>query len=99
VVDRLNSFDVAIGHADALSNAGPARVARASGTPGIDLEDVDLFLPDGRRIVETKHLVLAEGENVALSGPSGSGKSTLFRAIAGSGPLARAAFTFLRASA
>ena len=86
VVDRLNSFDVAIGHADALSNAGPARVARASGTHGIDLEDVDLFLPDGRRIVETKHLVLAEGENVALSGPSGSGKSTLFRAIAGVWP-------------
>ena len=36
--------------------------------------------------METKHLVLAEGENVALSGPSGSGKSTLFRAIAGIWP-------------
>ena len=36
--------------------------------------------------VETKHLVLAEGENVVLSGPSGSGKSTLFRAIAGIWP-------------
>ena len=86
VVDRLNSFDVAIDQAEALSNAGPARVARASDIPRIDLEDVDLFLPDGRRIVETKHLVLAEGENVALSGPSGSGKSTLFRAIAGIWP-------------
>ena len=52
----------------------------------IDLEDVDLFLPDGRRIIETKHLVLASGESVALSGPSGSGKSTLFRAIAGIWP-------------
>ena len=36
--------------------------------------------------MDTKHLVLAEGENVALSGPSGSGKSTLFRAIAGIWP-------------
>src|ERR1700733_15025622 len=85
VVDRLNSFDTAIDQAEALSNAGPARVVRASDTPRIDLEDVDLFLPDGR-IVETKHLVLAAGENVALSGPSGSGKSTLFRAIAGIWP-------------
>jgi ABC-type uncharacterized transport system fused permease/ATPase subunit len=86
VVDRLNSFDMAIDQAEALSKSGPARVARASDTPRIDLEDVDLFLPDGKLIVDTKHLVLAEGENVALSGPSGSGKSTLFRAIAGIWP-------------
>ena len=86
MIDRLNSFDAAIDQAEALSNAGPGRVARASDTPRIDLEDVDLFLPDGRRTVETKHLVLAEGENVVLSGPSGSGKSTLFRAIAGIWP-------------
>ncbi len=86
VVDRLNSFDVAIDQAQALSGAGPARVANAGGTTRIDLEDVDLFLPDGRRIVETKHLVLAGGESVALSGPSGSGKSTLFRAISGIWP-------------
>jgi vitamin B12/bleomycin/antimicrobial peptide transport system ATP-binding/permease protein len=85
VVDRLNSFDVAIDQAEALGNEGPARVARAS-VPRIDLEDVNLFLPDGRRTVETKHLLLAEGENVALSGPSGSGKSTLFRAVAGIWP-------------
>jgi putative ATP-binding cassette transporter len=86
VVDRLNSFDAAIEQAQALSDAGPARVASAGGAPGIDLEDVDLFLPDGRRIVETKHLVLASGESVALSGPSGSSKSTLFRAISGIWP-------------
>ena len=37
-------------------------------------------------MVETKHLVLAGGESVVVSGPSGSGKSTLFRAIAGIWP-------------
>ena len=84
VVDRLNSFDAAIDQAQALSEAGPAHIANAGGS--IELEDVDLFLPDGRRIVETKHLVLAGGESVALSGASGSGKSTLFRAIAGIWP-------------
>ncbi|MGO9360988.1 MAG: ABC transporter ATP-binding protein/permease [Xanthobacteraceae bacterium] len=86
VVDRLNSFDAAIEHAQALSDAGPARVASAAGTHRIDLEDVDLSLPNGRRIVETKHLVLTGGESVALSGPSGSGKSTLFRTISGIWP-------------
>lgn len=86
MVDRLNSFDAAIERAQALSHAGPARVAGADGAPGIALEDVALFLPDGRRIVETNRLVLASGESVALSGPSGSGKSTLFRAISGIWP-------------
>jgi vitamin B12/bleomycin/antimicrobial peptide transport system ATP-binding/permease protein len=86
VVDRLNSFDAAIEQAQALSHAGPARVAGAEGAPGIALEDVALFLPDGRRIVETKRLVLASGESVALAGPSCSGKSTLFRAISGIWP-------------
>jgi ABC-type multidrug transport system fused ATPase/permease subunit len=86
VVDRLNSFDAAIDQAQALSDAGPKRIASVGGTPRIDLEDVNLFLPDGRGTVETKHLVLAEGESVVLSGPSGSGKSTLFRAIAGIWP-------------
>ena len=55
----------------------------------IDLEGVDLFLPDGRPIVEVNHLVLAGGESVVLSGPSGSGKSTLFRAISGIWPYGR----------
>jgi vitamin B12/bleomycin/antimicrobial peptide transport system ATP-binding/permease protein len=86
VVDRLNSFDRAIEEAQLLSDAGPVRVATPTDTPRIDLEDVDLFLPDGRRIIKTGHLVLTSGERVALSGPSGSGKSTLFRAIAGIWP-------------
>ena len=86
VVDRLNSFDAAIDQAQAHSHAGPAHVATAGGSSGIVLEDVDLSLPDGRRVVETKNLVLASGESVAVSGPSGSGKSTLFRAIAGIWP-------------
>lgn len=45
-----------------------------------------LSLPDGKRIVEIEHLVLATGKSVSIAGPSGSGKSTLFRAIAGIWP-------------
>jgi vitamin B12/bleomycin/antimicrobial peptide transport system ATP-binding/permease protein len=86
VVDRLNSFDRAIEEAQSLGDAGPVHVATASGTRRIDLEDIELFLPDGKPVVKTRRLVLTGGERVALSGPSGSGKSTLFRAISGIWP-------------
>jgi putative ATP-binding cassette transporter len=89
VVDRLNSFDAAIDKAQSQNHAGPAHVPARGATSGIALKDVDLFLPDGRRAVEAKHLVLASGESVSLSGPSGSGKSTLFRAIAGIWPFGK----------
>jgi putative ATP-binding cassette transporter len=86
VVDRLNSFDAAIDHAESLSGAGATRVPAPVGSQDVALEDVELALPDGRRIVAAKHLALAARESVALTGPSGSGKSTLFRAIAGIWP-------------
>lgn len=89
VVDRLNSFDAAIDQAQALANAGPARVAATAEAPAIELNELDLLLPDGRHVVEMKHLELAEGESVAVSGPSGSGKSTLLRAISGIWPYGR----------
>jgi putative ATP-binding cassette transporter len=86
VVDRLNSFDAAIDHAQALSEAGPVRVAAPAGASAIDVDDLDLSLPDRRSIVELDHLELRAHESVVLSGPSGSGKSTLFRAISGVWP-------------
>jgi putative ATP-binding cassette transporter len=86
VVDRLNSFDAAIDHAEQLSGAGATRVPAPAGSADIALDDVGLALPDGRRILEVKHVALAARESVALTGPSGSGKSTLFRAIAGIWP-------------
>jgi vitamin B12/bleomycin/antimicrobial peptide transport system ATP-binding/permease protein len=87
VVDRLNSFDVAIDQAQALVGAGPARVAAAGGD--IALDDLELALPDGQRIVDAKHLDLVPGQSVVVSGPSGAGKSTLFRAISGLWPYGR----------
>jgi putative ATP-binding cassette transporter len=86
VVDRLNSFDVAIAQADALRGAGLARVAPAAGATAIDLDEVELTLPDGRHVLESRHVALAARESVVLTGPSGSGKSTLFRAIGGIWP-------------
>lgn len=86
VVDRLNSFDAAIDQAESLTEAGPTRAAAPEGAAAIGLDDVDLALPGGRHIVETRKLQLKAGESVVLSGPSGSGKSTLFRAVSGIWP-------------
>jgi vitamin B12/bleomycin/antimicrobial peptide transport system ATP-binding/permease protein len=86
VVDRLSSFDHAIETAQALETAGPERLPAPAGAARVNVQDLDIALPDGRHIVEAKNLVLTGGENVLLAGPSGSGKSTLFRAISGIWP-------------
>jgi putative ATP-binding cassette transporter len=86
VVDRLTSFAGAIERAKALGAAGPARVTVPAPQTSVGLEDLKIALPDGRRIVEAKHLSFEAGESALLAGPSGSGKSTLFRSICGIWP-------------
>ncbi len=83
VLDRLVSFDAAIGQAKARKGL----VHEQGSTPGVlALDNVDLRIPDGKRIVEHVDLRLVEGEPALVVGPSGSGKSTLFRAISGIWP-------------
>ena len=84
VLDRLTSFGSAIDHARELATGGPDRAA-ASGD-AVDLDKIDLKLPDGRHIADVDGVSLKKGESLLLAGPSGSGKSTLFRAIAGIWP-------------
>jgi vitamin B12/bleomycin/antimicrobial peptide transport system ATP-binding/permease protein len=86
VVDRLSSFDHAIEQAQAFDVAGPVRTTIADAAAPVALTDLSIALPDGRRIIEAKKLILRGRESVLLTGPSGSGKSTLFRAISGIWP-------------
>jgi putative ATP-binding cassette transporter len=81
VVDRLASFDAAMSEAERLKQAGPVEMANAGGMRELELRDIELWLPGGKRLVETGYLALTAKENIVLSGPSGAGKSTLFRAI------------------
>jgi putative ATP-binding cassette transporter len=86
VVDRLTSFGAAIERAKSLGTAGPARLEAPAPATAVALDNLDIALPDGRHIVEAKHLAFEAGESVLLTGPSGAGKSTMFRSISGIWP-------------
>jgi len=87
VVDRLTTFNASILNAEQLGQDEFDEATSASSN--LRLANLDLRLPDGRRIARVDDLSVAAGERTLLTGPSGSGKSTLFRAIAGIWPFAR----------
>jgi putative ATP-binding cassette transporter len=91
VLDRLTSFDRAIENAKmpGFSPKASADTARKN----LDIEALNVRLPDGREIVKVASLRLAKAEPVVLTGPSGSGKSTFFRAISGIWPYVDGAIT------
>jgi vitamin B12/bleomycin/antimicrobial peptide transport system ATP-binding/permease protein len=86
VLDRLTSFDEAIARAQhVISHEHGIRLA-ASPTRDLTLEELELDLPDSRRLARVETLDFAADEPTLLVGPSGVGKSTLLRAVAGVWP-------------
>ena len=49
----------------------------------IDVRDLALDAPDGRRLAEGLSLAVSRGGSLLVNGPSGSGRSALLRALAG----------------
>jgi putative ATP-binding cassette transporter len=82
-VSRLHGFKEAVAAARLVSAAGPQ--LQTGGTV-LNLTDLTLSLPDGRKLLDHANLVLPAGEFTILTGASGAGKSTLFRAFAGIWP-------------
>ena len=85
-VRRLTSFDESFARALAAHATPPHVVASPSTGPTLELPNVELSLPDGRKLARIGDLVLVPQESTLVVGPSGAGKSTLFRAISGLWP-------------
>jgi putative ATP-binding cassette transporter len=82
-VDRL------IGFAESLEKVRELKVEGervADGDKDLNLENLEIGLPQGRQLLSASSLSLKPGEHVLVTGPSGAGKSTLFRALAGIWP-------------
>jgi putative ATP-binding cassette transporter len=88
VVQRLSGFRGRMDDIAAqLQAPQPIEIERA-GT-GVEVEALDLNLPDGRLLRPDIALGAGPGSPLLVTGPSGSGKSTLLRAIAGLWPFGR----------
>lgn len=85
-ISRLTSFDEAFVRTQAAWTASPRVEAKPGIGEALAIPELELALPDGRKLVRVGNLVLVPQETTLVLGPSGSGKSTLFRAIAGLWP-------------
>lgn len=61
-------------------------VERFAAADVVDVNDMQINLPDGKPLLENISFTLHPGHNVLIKGVSGSGKSTLLRAISGIWP-------------
>jgi putative ATP-binding cassette transporter len=96
VLDRLTSFEQAIEGARTPGFAPKESADAQSARKHLDIEALDVRLPDGREIIKDASVRLDAHEPVILTGPSGSGKSTLCRAISGIWPYGGGAITLPR---
>lgn len=78
-VDRLIQFENAIRKSERQKNF----TVKESDEEKLLLKDIELILPDGKKLAYIPKLEIKKGEHVALSGPSNAGKSTLLYTIKG----------------
>lgn len=88
IVERLRGFRARVDEISA-AHQGPQPIFVARGGDGVEIEALDLHLPDGQRLRADIALRAGPEQPVLVTGPSGSGKSTLLRAIAGLWPFGR----------
>lgn len=84
VVMRLTCF----GHHmhDVYQQAERFHVERFAAADVVEVDNMQINLPDGKPLLENISFTLHPGHNILIKGVSGSGKSTLLRAISGIWP-------------
>ncbi len=84
-VERLTSFDEAFARTLSTHRGSEVETKPNIGA-ALAIPDLELALPDGRKLARVGNLMLVPQQSTLVIGPSGAGKSTLFRAIAGLWP-------------
>lgn len=78
VIDRLDGFQKRLDNVKVDSD-----VVLTQQSQGLRIRDLDIWLPDGQRLLEGFNLALKPGDSLLIKAPSGYGKSTLIRAVTG----------------
>jgi vitamin B12/bleomycin/antimicrobial peptide transport system ATP-binding/permease protein len=88
VVQRLSGFRERLAEiATERELPQPIEIERSG--HGVEVDTLDLNLPDGQLLRPNISLAASQGESLLITGASGLGKSTLLRAIAGLWPFGR----------
>jgi putative ATP-binding cassette transporter len=85
VVQRLYGFRTRMDEIVAEQQA-PQPIAIERRGQGVEVDGLDIDLPDGRPLHQDVALSARPGDALLVTGPSGVGKSTLLRAVAGLWP-------------
>ncbi|MEJ8864611.1 ABC transporter ATP-binding protein/permease [Pseudomonas jessenii] len=91
VIDRLIGFQERLDKVEVKSN-----VVVGQQPKGLQIKDLDIWLPNGRRLLNSFNLSLEPGDSLLISAPSGYGKSTLIRTVTGLWPHARGCASYDR---
>ncbi|MDF2876584.1 MAG: bacA 2 [Sporomusa sp.] len=87
VVNRLNNFLTFL-EAIHIEDVSHKEVVYWQQRVDFCVEQVNIFQPDGQKLVQELTLKLPIGQRLLITGPSGCGKSTLLRTLAGIWPYA-----------
>ncbi|AWY44159.1 ATP-binding cassette domain-containing protein [Pseudomonas putida] len=94
VIDRLIGFQERLDKVEVTSN-----VVEGHQADGLEIKDLDIWLPSGRRLFDGFNLSLKPGDSLLISAPSGYGKSTFIRTVTGLWPHASGSASYDRGRA
>ncbi|MGB2919382.1 MAG: ABC transporter ATP-binding protein/permease [Mycobacterium sp.] len=72
----------------------PSLNAENSADGGVQLDDVEVRTPDGRRLIDPLDLSLQRGDALVITGASGTGKTTLLRSLGRLWPFASGSISY-----